>query len=72
MSGKVTSPSSQSRLSDIESHALLANGFDDEMDVRMWLVRVQHHRIPVLERELLPRKVLHGYQNLFGRCTGWH
>src|SRR5262249_23544939 len=58
MSCEFLSPFSKSRLADIETHALLAYGLNDHVHVRMRLIGMQDHCIPVLERELLPSEVL--------------
>jgi hypothetical protein len=52
-------PVPQGRLLDVEPHALLAYGLEDQMHMRMWLVRVQHHRVPMLPIEFLAREVAH-------------
>ena len=47
-------------------------GTDDQVHVRMGLVGVQHHRVAVLERELLPREVAARRQQPFRRRPGGH
>ncbi len=45
--GELLTPFPQDVLSDIETDAVLAQGLDDDVDVRMGFVRVQHHRVPM-------------------------
>lgn len=51
--GELGPPSAHRRLSDVEPLALLAHRFDDDMDVRVRLIRMQHHRVSVFESPLI-------------------
>jgi hypothetical protein len=44
---KLPSPMTQRLLADIEPNARFTHRLHDDMHVRMWLVRVQHHRVPI-------------------------
>ena len=54
MGRKLPPPVAKCRFADIESDTLLTQGFDDHVNVRIALMRVQRHRIPVLKRESIP------------------
>jgi hypothetical protein len=58
MSRELLSPLPKSCLSDIEPDSLLAHSLHNHMDMRMRLICMQDHRVPVLERERLSREVL--------------
>ena len=45
---ELLTPFPQDVLSDIEADAVFAQGFDDDVHVRMGFVRVQNHRVPML------------------------
>ena len=56
MSRKLVPPLPQCRLADIQSPPLLARRLDDQMNMRVRLVCVQNHCIPMLQRELFARE----------------
>ena len=53
MRSKLLPPVAKCRFAYVEPHTLLADGSDDEVDVRIALVRVQCHRVTMLKRELV-------------------
>src|ERR1700683_3724343 len=55
-------PFAETGFPDVHSDSLLADRLHNHVDVRMWLIRMQHHRIAMLESEFLPSKVLSGRQ----------
>lgn len=55
---ELQAPVTQGGLLDIEPHALLADGLEDQMHMGVRLVGVQHHRVAMLPMELLPRGIL--------------
>ena len=69
---KIVAPRAQHRLIYVQSPALLAFGFHDHMDVRVLLIGVKHHRVPVLECELLARELPRCRQYLIRRSRGRH
>ena len=56
VSSKFPPPLTKCGLTDVQPDPLLAHRFDDHVDVRMRLVRVQHHGIAVLGPKCLSRK----------------
>jgi hypothetical protein len=46
-------------VSDVQAFAVGTHCLHHEVHVRMWLVGVKHHRIPMFEPKFLPGKVLH-------------
>src|SRR6185437_9081443 len=66
------SPASQGRFADVKPRPLLAHRPDDHMHVRMRLVRMQHHRVAVVEREFLTREVLYCLEHLLWRRSRGH
>jgi len=42
------------------------------MKVRVWLIGMEHHRIPVLQSELLARKTLNSGEHLVRWRSGGH
>ena len=53
---ELPAPAPERCLADIQSLAVLADCLDHQVDVRVILVRVQNHRVAVLECEFLPGK----------------
>jgi hypothetical protein len=66
---EVLAPVAQHVLVDVQPAAVLAFGFDDQVDVGVLLMGVQHHGVAVLEGELLAGKVPSGGHNPF-RAVG--
>src|SRR5690348_556022 len=66
------SPRTQGRLADMKPFPLLAHRPDDHVYVWMWLVSMQHHGVPMLERKLLTREVLHCLEHLLWRRSRRH
>jgi len=54
--GKLTPPLAECRLSNVQPLPLLAHRLNDEVNMRVWLIRMQDHRISMLKRELLARE----------------
>src|SRR5215469_18289218 len=72
MSCELSAPLSQCGFSNIEPLPLLAHRLDDEVYVRMLLVRVQNQGIAMLEGKLFAGKVAARGQQLLGRRTLGH
>jgi len=53
MCRKLLPPVAKRRFAYVEPHTLLADDSDDEVDVRIALVRVQCHRVTMFKRELV-------------------
>lgn len=60
MRRELLAPMAQRCLSDIQPHALLALGFDDQVHVRMRFVGMQYECVPVLECKLIDGEFAHG------------
>jgi hypothetical protein len=50
----------------MQSLPLFADGLDHYVDVRVRLIRMQGHSVPMLERELLTTEILYGCEDLVG------
>src|SRR5580700_1461340 len=72
MRSELPAPAPERRLADIQPLALLANSLDHQVDMRVILVGVQHHRIAVLECEFLPGKLAARCQELPWRRARRH
>jgi hypothetical protein len=72
MSCKPLPPFSQHAHPNVEPFALFAHRLDDHVHMRMRLVRMQHHRVSMLERKLLAREVPDRAKYLVRRSPRWH
>ena len=72
MPSKFPPPLPKCRLANVESPALLAHGLDHEVDVRVVLVGMEHHRVPMLQCKLLTRKVPAGRPQFLRRGPVGH
>src|SRR6185437_4341134 len=72
MSREFLSPPPQRRLADVKALPPLAHRPDDHVHVRMRLIGMEHHEEPMLECELLTRKVLHCLEHLLWRRSRRH
>ncbi|MCY1244532.1 hypothetical protein D9M72_576140 [compost metagenome] len=72
--GELLAPLPQRVLADVEALARLelVLALDHQMHMRVRLVRVQHHGIAILQREVLARKDACGSQHLLRRRAGGH
>jgi hypothetical protein len=69
--GEILAPMAQHVLINMQPAAVLAFGFDDHVDMGVFLVGVEHHCVPVLEGELLEREFPSGGQDfVWGRGGG--
>src|SRR5712672_4827993 len=69
MASELAPPFSQCRLANVEPHALVAHRLHDHVHVRVRLVGMQRHYVPVFECEFLTGEVLHGCKySLWGRA----
>ena len=48
VTGKLMSPPAQGRLPDVQTYAVFAHGFDDEVHVRMGFIGMQYQGVSVL------------------------
>jgi hypothetical protein len=58
---EVSPPLTERGPSDIEAIALLTDGFHHDVHVRVRLVRMQSHRVSMLQPELLHDELVHGF-----------
>jgi len=67
--GEVLAPLPQGRLADVEALAglELVFGLDHQVNVRMGLVGVQHHRVAILQRKVLARELPSGDEHSLRR-----
>jgi hypothetical protein len=72
MPGEFLAPLSQRRLSDVQPFALLAHGFNDDVNVGVALIDVKGHGVPVREGKLLLRKPSDSLEKLVWRGTCRH
>ena len=56
----------------VQPLAVFASGLENQVDMRMRLIRVQSHYITMLERKLIAGEVPHRRLDLLGRRTGGH
>jgi hypothetical protein len=68
---KLFSPVAKCRFADIESDTLFTQGFDNQVNVRVALVRVQSHRITMLKRESIHGERPHRGLELVSRGALW-
>src|SRR5580692_792749 len=66
------SPLPERGFAKVQPLAVFASGLENQVDMRMRLIRVEGHHIPMLERKLLPGEIPYRRLDLFGRRSGGH
>ena len=59
MAREFLAPFPQRGVANIQTHPLLTHRLDDDVHMRMLLVGVEDHRVAVLQRKFLLRKLAH-------------
>ena len=66
------SPLPERGFAKVQPLAVFASGLENQVDMRMRLVRVQSHHIAMLKCKLLPGEIPHRRLDLLGRRSGGH
>ena|ERR1700733_12634527 len=66
------SPLLECRLFDMQSLSVFAHRLQQDMNMRVRLICMQHERVAMFECKLFSQEVSYGIQNLFGRRPRRH